>query len=106
MTRRALVRSGSGPAVAIEVTDFVRNETGPTGRKVARASMIAPNVGELVVLSPLKRKKLPPPSPSPSTPHPPPLPSPPPSDSPPLPSPPPTPPPPPPGGLAIPVYAS
>ncbi|HYT80872.1 MAG TPA: hypothetical protein VEQ37_16770 [Actinomycetota bacterium] len=95
MTRRALVRSGSGPAVAIEVTDFVRNETGPTGRKVARASMIAPNVGELVVLSPLKRKKLPPPSPSPS-----------PSDSPPLPSHPPTPPPPPPGGLAIPVYAS
>lgn len=61
MTRRALVRSGSGRAVAIEVADMVRNEIGPTGRKVARASMYARNVGELIVLSPFKRK--PPPGP-------------------------------------------
>lgn len=89
MTRRALVRSGSGPSVSIQVTDFVR-DAGPTGTRAARASSFARNVGELVVLSPLK--KPPPPSPSP-TPSPSVTPS-------------PTPPPPPPPGLPLPAYAN
>jgi hypothetical protein len=65
MTRRALVRSGSGPAVAIQVADVVRN-VGPTGRRVAWAGRRAPNVGELVVLSPSTK---PPPPPPPGGPY-------------------------------------
>lgn len=63
MTRRALVRSGPGPAVAMQVADFVRNDIGPSGRRVARAGTAAPNVGELVVLSPVSTPPPPPPPP-------------------------------------------
>jgi hypothetical protein len=52
MTRRAMVRSGSGGAVAIGVADFVRRKVGPTGRRVAIAGRFARNVGELIVLDP------------------------------------------------------
>jgi hypothetical protein len=64
MTRRALVRSGSGPAVAIQIVDVV-HDSGPTGRRVAWAGMRAPNVGELVVLSPSTKPPPPPPPPGP-----------------------------------------
>jgi hypothetical protein len=67
MTRRAIRRSWSGPAVALHVADFVKYEAGSTGSRRSWARVAAPNVGEMIVLSPIEPP--PPPQPPPGDPY-------------------------------------
>jgi hypothetical protein len=63
MTERARVMGGPMTAVSVLVADMYRPGPGPTGFKVARASRVQRNVGQLVALSPSVTPPPPPPPP-------------------------------------------